>query len=46
MRKEKTAAITADFALSLIDLIPDVIPVLGYLEDIILSPGEEEQAAY
>jgi uncharacterized membrane protein YkvA (DUF1232 family) len=32
------AAITAAYALSPIDLIPDFIPVLGYLDDIILLP--------
>lgn len=32
------AAITVGYALSPIDLIPDVIPVLGYLDDLILLP--------
>lgn len=32
------AAATAAYALSPIDLIPDVIPVLGYLDDLILVP--------
>lgn len=33
------AAITVAYALSPIDLIPDFIPVLGYLDDIILLPA-------
>jgi uncharacterized membrane protein YkvA (DUF1232 family) len=33
------AGITIAYALSPIDLIPDFIPVLGYLDDIILLPG-------
>lgn len=32
------ALAVADYALSPIDLIPDVIPVLGYLDDVILVP--------
>lgn len=32
------AAITVAYALSPIDLIPDFIPVLGYLDDLILLP--------
>lgn len=33
------AACVAAYALSPIDLIPDVIPVLGYLDDLILVPA-------
>lgn len=33
------AGLTVAYALSPIDLVPDFIPVLGYLDDIILLPG-------
>ena len=33
------AAATVAYSLSPIDLIPDFIPVLGYLDDVLLLPG-------
>lgn len=33
------AALAVAYALSPVDLIPDFIPVLGYLDDILLLPG-------
>lgn len=33
------AVIVVAYALSPIDLVPDFIPVLGYLDDVILLPG-------
>ena len=33
------AAITVGYALSPVDLIPDFVPVLGYLDDVILLPA-------
>lgn len=34
-----TAAVTVAYALSPVDLVPDFIPVLGYLDDVILLPA-------
>ena len=33
------AAVTVAYALSPIDLIPDFIPILGYLDDVLLLPA-------
>ena len=33
------AAVAVAYALSPIDLIPDFIPVLGYLDDVLILPG-------
>lgn len=33
------AALVVAYALSPIDLVPDFIPVLGYLDDVLLLPG-------
>jgi len=33
------AALTVGYALSPIDLIPDFIPMLGYLDDVLILPG-------
>lgn len=33
------AAVTVAYALSPVDLIPDFIPVLGYLDDVLLLPA-------
>jgi len=45
LRKKETpipakifAGVTVAYALSPIDLVPDFIPVLGYLDDVILLP--------
>ena len=37
-RAKAVAAAVAAYALSPIDLIPDVIPVLGYLDDLVIVP--------
>lgn len=34
-----TAGVTIIYALSLVDLIPDIIPVLGYLDYLIIRPA-------
>lgn len=39
IRAKVLAALTIGYALSPVDLIPDFIPVLGYLDDVILLPG-------
>ncbi|MGN1418162.1 MAG: YkvA family protein [Acutalibacteraceae bacterium] len=39
VRAKIFAAITVAYAFSPIDLIPDFIPVLGYLDDVILLPA-------
>lgn len=38
IRAKILAAVTVGYALSPIDLIPDFVPVLGYLDDVILLP--------
>jgi uncharacterized membrane protein YkvA (DUF1232 family) len=38
LRAKALAALIAAYALSPIDLIPDFIPVLGYLDDLVLLP--------
>lgn len=39
MRAKLCAGIAVAYALSPIDLVPDFIPVLGYLDDVILLPA-------
>ncbi len=39
IRAKLIAGLTVAYALSPIDLIPDFIPVLGYIDDIILLPA-------
>lgn len=39
MLAKVTAAAVAAYALSPIDLIPDLIPVLGYLDDLLIVPA-------
>jgi uncharacterized membrane protein YkvA (DUF1232 family) len=38
-RARLAIAVTVAYALSPIDLIPDFIPVLGYLDDLVILPG-------
>ena len=39
MAAKLLGAFVVAYALSPIDLIPDFIPVLGYLDDVLLLPG-------
>ena len=39
LRAKLIAAVAVAYALSPVDLIPDFIPVLGYLDDIIILPA-------
>lgn len=39
LRARLVIAVTVAYALSPIDFIPDFIPVLGYLDDLIILPG-------